>query len=156
MVYAYTDGSANVKNKLGGFGVYIIDSTGNEYFFSEGYENTKTGRMELRAVITALQKVNKSEQLVIYSDSMYCVNCVREGWMWKWKRENFWGKKNVDLIKIYLEEYEKFKIPPMIKHIKGHTDFDDQYSIGNSIADKLADYRNKKHYKLDVYEEAVL
>ena len=151
MITAYTDGSAIVSGeKLGGFGVYIIDENGQEYFFSEGYRNTKTGRMELMAVITALQKVDKSKRLTIYSDSMYCVNCVEANWLWKWRRRLWMDIKNVDLVKKYLEEYEKFKFPPKLVHIKGHTKNDDIHSLGNAIVDKLADYKTKIDYKIDM------
>lgn len=157
MVIAYTDGSAIVKGeKLGGFGIYIIDEEGEEYFFSEGYRNTKTGRMELRAIITTLKKVAKDKRLTIYSDSMYCVNCVNERWLWKWERNLWMNIKNVDLVKQYLEEYRKFQFPPKLVHIKGHTKKDDKHSLGNAIVDLLADYKNHKIYKNDIYEEIVL
>lgn len=151
MVIAYTDGSAIVKGeKLGGFGIYIIDEEGKEYFFSEGYRNTKTGRMELRAIITTLKKVSKDKRLTIYSDSMYCVNCVNERWLWKWERNLWMNIKNVDLVKQYLEEYRKFKFPPILVHIKGHTKKDDQHSLGNAIADKLASYSSFSFYNVDI------
>lgn len=157
MIVAYTDGSAIVTGeKLGGYGVYIIDPQHGEYFFSEGFKNTKTGRMELMAIITTLQKVDNSQKLTIYSDSMYCVNCVNKKWLWKWK-QSFWdGIKNVDLVKKYLEEYEKFYFPPKLIHIKGHTNKEDIHSLGNAIVDNLANYKNQKHYKLDLNEEVVL
>lgn len=151
MVIAYTDGSAIVKDeKLGGFGIYIIDEEGKEYFFSEGYRNTKTGRMELRAIITTLKKVSKDKRLTIYSDSMYCVNCVNERWLWKWERNLWMNIKNVDLVKQYLEEYRKFQFPPKLVHIKGHTNKDDKHSLGNAIADKLASYSSFSFYNVDI------
>jgi ribonuclease HI len=158
-IIAYTDGSAVLKgkctcekedcpkcNQYGGYGVYIIDGE-KEYMFKGGYKYTKTGRMELRAVITCLQKIkNKRRHVKIYSDSMYIVNAVNEGWLLKWERDLWQGRKNVDLIKQYLFEYRKFTYPPKLIHVKGHTGKEDENSLGNAVVDRLADYRSHKKY----------
>jgi ribonuclease HI len=156
MIFCYTDGSANWKNGLGGYGVYINDE-GEEYFYSEGFSNTKTGRMELTAMLTCLRKIKqKNQPVTIFSDSMYVVNCFDKNWLINWERFLWNGPKNVDLLKQLLEEYRKFSPKPIIQHIKGHTDKDDIHSLGNSIADKLANYRQFKSYKIDQHEEVVL
>jgi len=157
MIVAYTDGSATIHGeKLGGFGVYMIDDKGYEFFYHQGYIGTKTGRMELRAIITALKVADKSQKLTIYSDSMYCINCVNKKWLWKW-RDRFWeGIKNVDLVKEFFEEYQKFYFPPKLIHIKGHTNKDDIHSLGNSIADCLANYKDQKTYLKDIYYEEIV
>lgn len=150
-VRAYTDGSACVKgDKLGGFGVYIIDND-KEYFYRAGYKNTKTGRMELRAMITCLQQIeDKTSNVHIHSDSEYVVLCVSNRRLWMWQRKIWVGLKNVDLLKIYLEEYNKFVVPPKIFHVKGHTKKGDIHSLGNAIADALADYKSQKSFIMDL------
>lgn len=148
-IIAYTDGSSNYKSGLGGFGVYLIDG-GQETFLHKGYSNTKIGRMELMAMITCLRSVqNKRRGLTIYSDSMYVVNCINKRWLFLWERRNWTGIKNQDLVKLYLEEYRKFLRPPIVKHVKGHTNEENIHSLGNEIADKLASYRNFKEFEID-------
>ena len=148
-IVAYTDGSASVKSGLGGFGVYIVDGA-KEYMFNGGYSNTKTGRMELRAAITCLQKIKDKRAIVeVHPDSMYVVNCVAAGWLRNWKRLGWIGKKNVDLLKIFYDELIKFEICPKYIHVKGHTGLEDEHSLGNAIADRLADLHQFKEYKID-------
>lgn len=152
MVIAYTDGSAIINEpKYGGFGVYIISEDGEEFFFKKGFKGTKTGRMEIMAIITVLRKVSKDRYLVIYSDSSYCVNCFQKRWLSIWEKRLWVGVRNVDLLKIMLEEYRKFVNPPQICHVKGHTLNEDIHSLGNAIADNLANYKNQVCYSEDIH-----
>ena len=150
-IIAYTDGSATTKNeKLGGFGVYIIDGQ-KEYFYRQGFSNTKTGRMELKAMIHCLQSIkDKTRRIEIHSDSEYVVKCITERRLWKWKRNLWVGIKNIELIIQYYEEYIKFFIPPKVQHIKGHTGFEDSDSLGNQIVDELANYKTQTSYERDI------
>jgi len=150
-IIAYTDGSASTKGeKLGGFGVYIIDGE-KEFFYSKGFSNTKTGRMELKAMITCLQKIeDKERQVEIHSDSEYVVLCINDRRLWKWKRLNWVGLKNVDLLLQYLEEYNKFKYHPKLFHVKGHTKNEDCHSYGNAVVDQLANYKIQTSYERDL------
>jgi ribonuclease HI len=142
-ITVFTDGSANYKNGLGGMAVYIIVNDEKEIFYNKGYSYTSVGRMELRAAITALQKISdKNSFVTLYSDSQYVVNCVKEGWLNKWNRTEFRGLKNVDLLKILFNELKKFRLTPTFKHVKGHTKNSDSLSLGNEIVDKLANYKN--------------
>ena len=53
-ILAYTDGSAVASGKLkghGGFGTYFPDLFGSKKAYSEGYLETKTGRMEQMALL---------------------------------------------------------------------------------------------------------
>lgn len=155
-VIAYTDGSASVKGeKLGGYGIYITyeenDEIIREKCFHEGFKNTKTGRMELMGAINCLKNIpEKDLKVTVYCDSIYAVNCVKERRLWKWRRTNYTGLKNIDLLIIFLDEVEKFKYVPVFKHIKGHSKKEDQHSLGNEIADKLANYKQFKQYKQDL------
>jgi ribonuclease HI len=150
-ILAYTDGSASIKSKLGGYGVYIING-GKEFMYHEGMSNTKTGRMELTAAITCLQKINDKKAIVdVYSDSMYVVNCVSQGWLKLWRHNNWSNKKNVDLLIKFYDELSKFKTRwPQFYHVKGHTGNSDEHSLGNAIADRLADLKQFKVYREDL------
>jgi ribonuclease HI len=72
----YTDSSCNSKNRLGGCGVYMVNkTTGEEIFFREGYCNTTTPRMEMRAIINALELLPKGNPIKarIVCDSEFVV-----------------------------------------------------------------------------------
>lgn len=133
VVEIYTDGSCNYKDQTGGLGV-VMSYRGHSHEIYKGYSNTTTGRMELRAVLTALRTIqDKSFILKIHSDSQYVVNTVNSR-MYSWEKEDFFGKKNVDLVKDILEEARKFpKGNIELIWIKGHSGVP-----GNERADVLA------------------
>jgi len=148
IVKCWVDGSCYAKHpeKLGGVGVYL---TYNGYTkkVSKGFSNTKIGRMELRALITAFQTVTgKSVKLEIHSDSQYVVNSFRKGWIFQWEKDDFLGRKNTDLLLLLLKEYRMFPEGNIsINWIPGHSGDE-----GNEIADRLADYKFQKSYEKDL------
>ena len=149
-ITAYTDGSACIGYpKLGGFGIYI-KSGSNNFKIRKGYCNTKTGRMELMAVITCMRSIqNKNLELIIRSDSQYVCNTINE-WIDNWHNTGYFNKANVDLLKQLYEEINKFKKRPKLIHIKGHQDVTDEHTLGNNIADSLANYRTQSSYEVDL------
>ena len=132
-VIAYTDGSVHWKDKLGGLGVYL--KFGEEVqFISRGYSNTTNNRMELRAAIEAMKAVVKKDYILhIYSDSELVVNTFTS-WIFKWEKDSYVERKNVDILKEGIIEYRKFPLGNVIFHwCKGHSGIE-----GNEIADCLA------------------
>lgn len=115
----YTDGAAKGNPGPGGYGA-ILRFKGKEKELSQGYRLTTNNRMELLAVIVALEelKTNKHE-VVVYSDSKYVVDAVEKGWLFSWHKKNFKNKKNVDLWKRYLPLHDQHK--PRFVWIKGHS-----------------------------------
>ena len=87
---------------------------------SQGYRLTTNNRMELLAVIKALEAIKKNELPVhIYSDSQYVINTVQKGWLHNWIRTDFkGGKKNKDLWLQYHQLSKKFNIE--FTWVKGH------------------------------------
>lgn len=164
-IIVYTDGSAVANPKssncgLGGFGIYIrieqSEVVVKELFFSEGWSHTKTGRMEVKAIITAFQKIeDKLSHVFLYSDSEYALKCVTDRRLWIWEKRDWKGIANPDLMKVYLEEYRKFRYHPIMQHVRGHQDSDEENVIGNCIADRLADYKVQKSYRRDLKEEMI-
>ena len=77
----YTDGAARGNPGRGGYGALLI--WGNvKKELSQGYIHTTNNRMELMAVIAALEALKKENlQIDIYSDSKYVVQAVTEGWL---------------------------------------------------------------------------
>lgn len=56
---------------------------------SGGDANTTNNRMELMAVISAVERLKEPCDIKIYTDSQYVANAFLKGWIWNWKR-NGW------------------------------------------------------------------
>lgn len=117
----YTDGASRGNPGPGGYGAILKWGT-IEKELSGGYRRTTNNRMELLAVIRALEALNKPNlNIVIYSDSKYVVNAVQEGWLNNWIKTDFkGGKKNKDLWKKYHQLAQQHKI--QFIWVKGHAD----------------------------------
>ena len=153
-VNIYTDGSALGNPGPGGYGI-IMELVGKMYEkeFSQGYTYTTNNRMELLAVIVALENLKKHPMdVVIYSDSKYVVDSVEKKWIFGWKIKNFKGKKNSDLWKRFLKVYVLHKV--RFQWIKGHNDHPqnercDQLAVeaaknGAKIKDEFFEKERKK------------
>lgn len=117
----YTDGSSRGNPGPGGYGA-ILQWGGKSKELSAGYRRTTNNRMELMAVIAALEALNREGlNITIYSDSQYVVKAVSEGWLRKWLATGFaGGKKNKDLWMRYHKLAQKHNIK--FKWVKGHAD----------------------------------
>lgn len=84
-----------------------------------GFRMTTNNRMELLAVIIALETLKKGEHTVtVYSDSKYVIDSITKGWVFNWVKKGFKGKKNADLWKRYLKIHSKN--PVKYVWVKGH------------------------------------
>ena len=130
----------------------MIYPDGTKRNFSKGFSHTKTGRMELMALLSAIDKVPADEDclLTVYADSMYAINMVRLGWVYEWAKSNFINKANKDVLKRLHEALtSKHRMTIKMVHVKGHQkNIDNELVEGNTIADMLADY--KRHTKRSV------
>lgn len=118
MVKIYTDGSAKGNPGNGGYGI-VMEFNGKEKEMAQGYRMTTNNRMELLAVIVALESLKTNKFPVsVYSDSKYVIDSIVKGWVFNWEKKNFKGKKNADLWKRYLEIHGKFKVT--FNWVKGH------------------------------------
>lgn len=115
----YTDGSSRGNPGKGGYGAILIwGSTIKE--ISKGYLHTTNNRMELMAVLAALELLKRDNlDIVIYSDSAYIVNSVEQKWIFGWAKKGFKGKKNQDLWKKFIDFYKKHRIK--FVWVKGHS-----------------------------------
>jgi len=135
----YTDGSSLNNPGPGGLGIVLLYEVNGQILktkkYNEGYKHTTNNRMELLAVIRALDMLNdKAENLPIeiYTDSQYVSNAINKGWIYGWIKKNFKGVKNPDLWKELIEKMSKFKNIKFI-WVKGHNN--NHY---NEICDNLA------------------
>ncbi|MDR7128785.1 ribonuclease HI [Algoriphagus sp. 4150] len=131
MISIYTDGAAKGNPGPGGYGA-VLKFNKHRKELSEGFRLTTNNRMELLAVIRALQALTTDEFPVqIYSDSKYVVDSVEKGWIWSWQKKGFKDKKNPDLWLRYIPLHLKYK--PKFIWVKGHAG-----NIENERCDVLA------------------
>ena len=86
MIKIYTDGSC-LNNPGNGGWAAIINDNGKILKISGSEKNTTNNKMELMAPISALKKVNKDNQVEIYTDSKYVKLGITE-WIHKWTKNN--------------------------------------------------------------------
>jgi len=117
-VEIYTDGAAQGNPGRGGYGAILRFGT-KELELSEGFRMTTNNRMELLAVIVALENLKTDKYpIVVYSDSKYVVDAVEQKWVFGWNKKGFKGKKNADLWRRYLVVHQKYN--PKFVWVKGH------------------------------------
>ena len=127
----YTDGAASGNPGPGGYGAVLISGIHRKEL-SEGFRLTTNNRMELLAVIVALEEIKyENSDVTIYTDSKYVSDSVSKGWVFSWVKKNFKGKKNPDLWLRFLEIYKKHKVN--FVWVKGHANIPE-----NERCDQLA------------------
>lgn len=136
----YTDGASRGNPGPGGYGVVLLWGAKRKEL-SGGYRLTTNNRMELLAVIKALESLTRKDiPLTIYTDSQYVVKAVELKWLDKWVKTNFaGGKKNKDLWQHYHRIAKDYKI--MFKWVKGHADNPNNNRC-DELATEAADGRN--------------
>jgi len=131
MIAIYTDGAAKGNPGPGGYGA-VLKFGNHRKELAEGFRLTTNNRMELLAVICALQSLTMTDYPVqIYSDSKYVVDSVEKGWLWGWQKKRFKDMKNPDLWLRYIPLHLKYK--PKFIWVKGHAG-----NIENERCDQLA------------------
>ena len=143
----YTDGAARGNPGPGGYGI-VLKHRQRRKELSQGYRLTTNNRMELLAVIVALESLKIENSIVtIYTDSRYVADAVENGWVFQWEAKNFKKKKNPDLWRRFLEVYPKHRVK--FVWIKGHAEIPE-----NERCDKLAVEASESNNLLvdEVYE----
>ena len=104
-VRVYTDGSCLGNPGPGGLGVQIFFSHQEPHILQQGYRLTTNNRMELLAVILALETISPKEDtsIQVYTDSKYVADAIEKGWLENWRAKKFKKTKNQDLWMRYLE-----------------------------------------------------
>ncbi len=97
MIEIFTDGASSGNPGPGGYGAIL--KAGTHYKeLSGGFRKTTNNRMEMMAVITALEAIKKTGQSVtVYSDSKYVIDAIEKKWVFGWIKKGFKDKKNKDL-----------------------------------------------------------
>ncbi len=130
----YTDGACSGNPGKGGWGA-LIQENDNEKKLSGSELNTTNNRMELTAVIKALEHYDETREIEVFTDSKYVMQGITE-WIKNWKN-NHWKtsqKKDVKNKDLWvLLDTVSAKHDVKWSWVKGHAG-----DYGNEIADKLA------------------
>ncbi|WP_373709580.1 ribonuclease HI [Kaistella sp.] len=129
----YTDGACSGNPGKGGYGIVMkVPEKNYEKRYAQGFRLTTNNRMELLAVITALEKLKSTDNDIhIFTDSKYVSDAINQKWIFGWIKKGFKNVKNNDLWK---------RMVPLIKThqttfhwVKGHAGH-----LENEICDQLA------------------
>ena len=130
----YTDGACKGNPGPGGWGAWLVAGE-HQKELCGGELNTTNNRMELRAVIEALNALKRPSDVVVHTDSKYVQKGISE-WIDGWKKRG-WRKAdkspvlNVDLWQALDEACLRHTIE--WRWVKGHAGH-----AGNERADELA------------------
>ncbi len=123
-VEIYTDGACKGNPGPGGWGV-LLRSSGHEKELFGGEPQTTNNRMELLAVITALNTLTRPCEIILHTDSQYVKNGITS-WIHGWKK-NGWKTadrkpvKNADLWMALDEAQKRHRIDwRWVKAHNGH------------------------------------
>jgi len=130
----YTDGACRGNPGPGGWGAVLMYGDSHKKICG-GEQNTTNNRMELMAAIKALESLNRTCDLTIYTDSQYVRKGITE-WIENWKKRDWKTAakkpvKNSDLWKQLDSQVAKHNVQWV--WVKGHAG-----NEGNEMADQLA------------------
>lgn len=134
-VTVYTDGACSGNPGPGGWAAILFYGRHRKEL-SGGTPETTNNRMELTAVIEALDKLNEPCEVAVYTDSAYIVNCFKDSWYVKWQRNGWRNAKNQP---VENQDLWQRLLALMVTHtvtyhkVKGHSD--DEW---NNRCDQLA------------------
>jgi len=121
-VKIYTDGACSGNPGPGGFCAILV-YRGKEKCVFGGEADTTNNRMELMAVLKALEQLKEPCEVTIVSDSKYVVDAMEKGWLNSWSAKG-WKKSdgkpvlNVELWKRLRELMQDHRI--RFQWIRGH------------------------------------
>lgn len=132
---AYTDGSCNNLSPYGEGGAAYVVIDNNKCIIiqnSKGFIGTTNNRMELLAIISAVNWLPAGASMLIKTDSQYCIDMLKKD------RCPVKINKNEDLVrKFYRLKEGKGRIG--FEWVKGHSGIE-----FNEMADSLADSRREE------------
>ena len=137
----YTDGATSNNGKQGargGWAFVVVDGLRVLHKSAGFIDNVTNNICELWAIIRACEyaMANNYQEVTIYSDSAYCINCYTQGWYKKWEA-NGWrtanktpvANKELWMMLIHYFKDSRFKF----EKVSGHAG--DRF---NEMADELA------------------
>ena len=140
-IQIFTDGACSGNPGPGGWGA-ILRYKAHEKELSGGEAETTNNRMELMALIAALEQLKEPCEIDLCSDSQYVINGLQKGWAkgWRargWKKADKSPALNSDLWARLLDLSEAHTIH--YNWIKGHAGHPE-----NERCDQLAVEQSKR------------
>ena len=140
-IQIFTDGACSGNPGPGGWGA-ILRYKAHEKELSGGEAETTNNRMELMALIAALEQLKEPCEIDLCSDSQYVINGLQKGWAkgWRargWKKADKSPALNSDLWARLLDLSEAHTIH--YNWIKGHAGHPE-----NERSDRLAVEQSKR------------
>ncbi|WP_324778669.1 ribonuclease HI [Thiobacillus sedimenti] len=86
-IYIYSDGACKGNPGAGGWGALLV-AGGHRKEIHGGEPNTTNNRMEMTAVIRALELLKRPSTVEVHTDSQYVQKGISE-WLPGWKRRNW-------------------------------------------------------------------
>jgi len=130
----FTDGACKGNPGKGGWGALMVTGEHKKELFG-GERDTTNNRMELKAVIEALNALTRPCEVIVHTDSQYVQKGISEwihGWKARgWKTAAKAPVKNVDLWQALDAAQARHQI--QWRWVKGHAGH-----AGNEAADALA------------------
>lgn len=144
-IVIYTDGGCSGNPGPGGWAFVLRDGSG-EVLGSGGEANTTNNRMELRAVISALEEAERrapGAAVALHTDSQYVKNGI-ESWISSWKR-NGWRTASKQPVK-NKELWEELdavnaRVRPKFLWVKGHAGIEDNERCDSLVQDEIRKLR---------------
>lgn len=138
-IIVYTDGACSrngTKQASAGYGIYVSENNPLNQCVRLTTGKLTNNVAELTAVIEAIKSVATYKKICIYTDSNYSMlcagsygdKCVKKGW------PN--DIPNLELVKELHTLVKQYSVTLM--HVTAHTTKEDEHSVGNREADRLA------------------
>ncbi|NLY70591.1 MAG: ribonuclease HI [Clostridiales bacterium] len=150
----YTDGACSGNqntDNIGGWGAILEYGQHTKEIYG-GVRNTTNNRMEMTALLKALQAIKKDSQTIaVYSDSSYLVNCFRQKWYEKWYENNWKNSKKQDVENRDLwEELISYLRLHTISfyRVKGHVNLQSKNTDIEALYKKFLEW-NGSHFTMD-------
>ena len=145
-IFIFTDGACSGNPGPGGFGSIIAYPNGQIQELGERRNSTTNNRMEIMAVIRALENIgNTPGEVWVITDSTYVIRGITQ-WIWSWKKRSWQTVEgNTVTNKDLWQKLDQIvtlrkKISPIKwKYVRGH-----QGIPGNERCDKIAVEFTKK------------
>ncbi len=150
-IIIYTDGACKGNPGPGGYGILMLleNSTYKKTFY-KGFRHTTNNRMELKAVVEALNKIKKpGQRVIIVTDSKYISDAINKGWLDKWIARDFKNVKNADLWRQLARLLQLHQVEFM--WVKGH-DKHPQNNYVDRLAVKAASFPPHRQHIDRAYE----
>ena len=139
----YTDGACSGNPGPGGYGAILVYK-GIEKIISGGEAHTTNNRMELTAVIKALEALREPCEITVTTDSKYVCDGITKGWAKNW-RKNGWRKGdgkpalNPELWERLLELLDGHKVK--FVWVKGHAGHPYNERCDRLAVDKIKSFK---------------